>query len=694
VVRSRITGIKIFKPVNGRGQAIWFSALRAAGILLALTAAGFGQVTINEFNLPTATSGPLKIASGPDGNLWFTEFNSGKIGRITPAGLVTEFAVPNAKSGLGGIASGPDGNLWFTETGSNKIGRITTSGVVTEFLLPASLPASNVTAIAAGPDGNLWFGENSLFKIGRITISGVVTDFGIPTFIAAEEIALGPDGNLWFTEDGFSRIGRISTSGDITEFTLPAAGCYPDGIAAGPDGNLWFTESNSNKIGRITPSGVIAEFPVPTTYVSTASVTSDLALIASGPDGNLWFTEYFSNKIGRITPTGVITEFTVPTANSEPDGIALGPDGNLWFAEYAAGKIGRIFVGGIVTATPAALSFQYQAGGPAPSPAKVVVNGNETGLSYSVAVTTSNGGNWLTVDKSNGVTPGTLTVSVNTADLAPVKTYQGSVSIIGTGTASGPIVIPVTLTITAPLPTITAVYNAASFSSGPVSPGEIVSIFGTAMGPSSPLGITLDPAGKVSTSLGNVQVLFNGTAAPLIFVSASQINCVAPYEVVGASNPFVEVRYLGQNSNVINLTAAASAPAIFAIGSPAGTGQGAILNSDNGPNSSNLPAAAGSVVQVYMTGEGQLSPAGVTGSVTCSTGCAAASQIPAPLLKAAALVNSQPATIAFIGEAPGFVSGVLQVNVVIPQNTPTGNVPLAISIGGVYSQANVTVAVK
>jgi len=107
----------------------------------------------------------------------------------------------------------------------------------------------------------------------------------------------------------------------------------------------------------------------------------------------------------------------------------------------------------------------------------------------------------------------------------------------------------------------------------------------------------------------------------------------------------------------------------------------------------NLPAA-GSVVQVYMTAEGQLSPAGVTGSVTCSPGCAATSQIPVPLLKAAVLVNNQPATIAFIGEAPGFVSGVLQVNAVIPDGVASGAVPVVVFIGANGSQAGITVAVQ
>jgi streptogramin lyase len=89
----------------------------------------FGQVTINEFSVPTANSEPFGIASGPDGSLWFAEGNGNKIGRITTGGSFTEFTVPTADSPPLWIASGPDGNLWFTEGGGNgnKIGRVVLS---------------------------------------------------------------------------------------------------------------------------------------------------------------------------------------------------------------------------------------------------------------------------------------------------------------------------------------------------------------------------------------------------------------------------------------------------------------------------------------------------------------------------------------------------------------------------------------
>jgi virginiamycin B lyase len=89
-------------------------------------------VTITEYATPTQNSDPQGITAGPDGNLWFTEYNVNKIGKTTPAGTITEYPIPTAASGPLIITAGPDGNLWFTEANVNKIGKITPTGTITE----------------------------------------------------------------------------------------------------------------------------------------------------------------------------------------------------------------------------------------------------------------------------------------------------------------------------------------------------------------------------------------------------------------------------------------------------------------------------------------------------------------------------------------------------------------------------------
>ena len=54
---------------------------------------------ISEFATPTPNSSPLGITTGPDGNLWFTEFAADKIGEINPSThAITEFAIPTASA--------------------------------------------------------------------------------------------------------------------------------------------------------------------------------------------------------------------------------------------------------------------------------------------------------------------------------------------------------------------------------------------------------------------------------------------------------------------------------------------------------------------------------------------------------------------------------------------------------------------
>ena len=72
-------------------------------------------------------SNPLGITVGPDGALWFTEFDAGSIGRITTGGGITYYPLLNSNDKPAEITSGPDGGIWFTETFGNKIGRQSTS---------------------------------------------------------------------------------------------------------------------------------------------------------------------------------------------------------------------------------------------------------------------------------------------------------------------------------------------------------------------------------------------------------------------------------------------------------------------------------------------------------------------------------------------------------------------------------------
>jgi streptogramin lyase len=314
------------------------------GIITLVLGAGPAQAQIvTEFSAGLSSiARPNGIASGPDGNLWFTEMGSAnRIGRITPAGVITEFSAGiTTGANPGTITAGPDGNLWFSEASASRIGRITPAGVITEFSAGISGTAGS---IAAGPDGNLWFTERSANRIGRITTAGVVTEFsaGLSPSSGPSYITAGPDGNMWFTEGIGNRIGRITMAGVITEFSAGlTASASLQAIAAGPDGNLWFCEGRGDRIGRITPAGVITEF--------SAGITPSMfpGFITSGPDGNMWFTEENpGGKIGRITTAGVVTEFgTGITAGAGLQGIALGPDGNLWFAEFDGVRIGRMTV--------------------------------------------------------------------------------------------------------------------------------------------------------------------------------------------------------------------------------------------------------------------------------------------------------------------------------------------------------------
>jgi sugar lactone lactonase YvrE len=116
--------------------------------------------------LPNSGSSPTEVTVGNDGNLWFSESQNSKIGRITPTGTITEFPTTTGNSVPEGMTLGPDCNVWFTETNANLIGRIDKTGAITEFTIPTA--NSQPVGITLGPDGNLWFAESAANQIAKL----------------------------------------------------------------------------------------------------------------------------------------------------------------------------------------------------------------------------------------------------------------------------------------------------------------------------------------------------------------------------------------------------------------------------------------------------------------------------------------------------------------------------------------------
>lgn len=339
----------------------------------------------------------------------------------------------------------------------------------------------------------------------------------------------------------------------------------------------------------------------------------------------------------------------------------------------------------LASSTPLTFTFN----GTQPATQTITVNGSSATAAPFTATATSTGGNWLSVTPTSGsatsTTPVALTVSVNPSGLA-AGTYNGSIAIAaGTG-AAGSATVNVTLTVTVTSPNIMSIVNGASFLGGSIAPGEFVSILGTNLGPLTPLGPSVTTAGTIATTQGQVQVFFGGTPAALTYVSSTQINCTVPYEVSGLSTIAVQVKYQGNPSNSVTANVTTSAPGIFSA-SGSGTGQGAILNQNNTLNTGGNPAKAGTIIQIFMTGEGVTSPAGVDGAVT-------ANATTVPVLPIAVKIGGVPASVVFEGEAPGIIAGVLQLNVTIPPGVSSGANPVVVTIGNNSSQANLTVSVQ
>ena len=286
---------------------------------------------------------------------------------------------------------------------------------------------------------------------------------------------------------------------------------------------------------------------------------------------------------------------------------------------------------------PMSIELTAIAGGAMTSPPGYIPVQNSGGgiMNWTAVVSYTTGSGWLTLDNTSGENNRSVQVYAVAQGLA-AGTYQARI-VIDAGPLAGNATIPVTLTVqAAPIPTptptpapvvtVNSVVNAATFAVTPLVPGSLGTLLGANL------------SGKL------VSVTFDGSAATLLYVGATQINLQVPASLGSKTSATLVVTVDGSSSAPQTVALASVWPAIFA---------GGVLNQDYTGNTAATPAKAGSILQIFATG--------IPGSATVSVQIADRKNLIPP----------------YAGAAPG-LTGVQQVNVMIPADLGAGATQLTV----------------
>jgi uncharacterized protein (TIGR03437 family) len=207
--------------------------------------------------------------------------------------------------------------------------------------------------------------------------------------------------------------------------------------------------------------------------------------------------------------------------------------------------------------------------------------------------------------------------------------------------------------------TVFGITNSAAYTvSGVVAPGELVTIYGIGLDPNPPAVASLDSTGRIAPGIGGTQVLFGGTAAPLLYAGPNQINAIVPFGVAGDVSTPIQIVTASGGRETFPISIASAAPELISqynLGSPAVIA----LNQDQTINSTSNPARAGSIVTLYAFGAGALSPPLEDGAIAGSVLSTAVNPV-------TILFDGKAATILYAGSAPSLVAGVMQINLQLP----------------------------
>ena len=471
-------------------------------------------------------------------------------------------------------------------------------------------------------------------------------------------IAVDKNGNIYLADTNNSRIRKFTAGGNIVTYAGNGTFGYtgdggaatnaeierPGSIALDAAGNLYVPDYAASVVRKIDTSGNITTFAGTGAFgysgdggPATKATFAAPVAVAVDAAGNIYISDSTNTNIRKVTANGTIQ--TVATG-IDAESFVVDASGNIFYPNYQTNTVNKILPNGTqIAIAGTGIAGWSGDGGPA--------NNAQFNLPYGIAMDST--GNLYVADSNNDV-------------IRLLSLVSSSIGIV----------------------------NGAGNTGGPVSPGEIVVLYGNGLGPAT-LTSNSPVNGVFGLNASGTTVSFDGNPAAILYTSATQVAAIVPYEEALWGTANVTVSYQGKTATgSVQITRAA--PGVF-TSNGTGTGQAAVLNQDGTLNSISNPAKIGSYVTLYATGEGYLTPSGTDGQL-------APNPAPVPINPVTATVNAVPATVTYAGASPGSVEGLLQVNMQIPQlpaavlaSGPV-NVPLVVQIFSVPSQPGVTIAVS
>ncbi|HLK66518.1 MAG TPA: hypothetical protein VKU19_23955 [Bryobacteraceae bacterium] len=676
---------------------------------------------------------------------------AGDGGLATAAALLAPISVAVDSSGAVYIVENGDSRIRKIDTTKMNINTVVGNGYdgfAGDGGDPTKAQLNYPTGIALDSSGNMYIADFLNFRIRKVAGGNITTvaGNGVLSFsgdggpaVAAQlngphGVAADAAGNFYVSDSGNNVVRKVAKGGVISTIAgngSPGSGGdgsagtsaqlnSPMGLAVDGSGNVYISDSLNAKVRKVSSSGVISTvagngtpgFGGDGAAASSAQINTPLGLAVDGA-GNLYIADFSNNRIRMVTPGGTITTVAGngnggysgdggPAASAMlnlPSGVALDSAGNLYIADSGNNVIRKVIPGGAITTVAGTGVPGYTGdGGPATraqliNPRAIAVDavGNiliaDGGtlirqIVYPTGIITTIGGNGTLGYSGDG---GLATSAQLNNPSAVALDPNGNLYVADTNNNATRM-----LHIAGSGISIGAVVNGASNVAGAISPGQLIVIYGSGMGPANLTQFQLNANGLVPTTLAGTSVVVNGALAPILYTSATQVAAMVPFGITGSSATVI-VAYQGQSSAASTVQVAASSPGVFTANS-SGTGPAAALNKGTTVNDASHPANAGDTVTLYITGAGQTNPPGADGKPGGDG--SAGNPISLPTLPVNVTIGGKGANVAFAGGAPGVVAGIVQVNFVVPTGLSAGPVPVIVQVGAASSQSGVTIFVS